>query len=258
MVAIITGASSGIGLETARALARRGFRTVLVARRADRLAALAAECGAHAASQAVALDLLEPTAIEPAIAPLLERDGGPDLLVNAAGRGLYRPFLAHSAADHHQLMQLNYFAPLALIRLVLPSMLAQGRGQVVNVASMTAKMSSWGHAGYGASKGALVALTQTLAAEYAGTGLRFSYVVPGIVRTAYFEEPSLALLWRRVSRHAVSADAVARGIVSLLDRPRLELCIPRHYRMVDWLRALSPAAAHALVARSSAPPGRTR
>jgi short-subunit dehydrogenase len=118
---------------------------------------------------------------------------------------------------------------------------------------MAVKMGPWGHAGYAAAKSALATLTQSLAAEYDGTGVRFSYVNPGIVDTDYLRDPSYAPLLRRVQRHAVSAGYVAKRIVSLLDRPRLELCIPAHYRVMDFFKALSPTLAHLLVTRQSRP-----
>jgi short-subunit dehydrogenase len=252
-LAVITGASSGIGQATACALAARGYRTLLIARRLDRLRPLAERLGMHAASLAVQLDLSEPRHIEGTLGPILAEHGPVALLINNAGFGLYRPFLDHAPAEHHRLMQVNYFSAVTLTRMVLPGMLRRHDGHVINIASISAKVGPWGHSGYAASKAALVTLTQTLAAEYAHEGVRFSYVNPGIVDTEYFRKSSFAPLAKQLSHRAISPELVAKKIVGLLDRPRLELCIPAHYRLLDWIRALSPALAHHLVARHSRP-----
>jgi short-subunit dehydrogenase len=250
-LALITGASSGIGARVAERLAARGMRTLLVARRIERLDELAARLSVHAPSVAVELDLSRADAVEPEIARLLREHGPADVVVNNAGYGRYGRFLEHEPADHRRLMEVNYFAAVAVIRAVLPAMMSRRRGHVINIASMSTKMGPWGHAGYAAAKAALVSLTQTLAAEHHGEGVHFSYVNPGIVDTEYFDE--LKALAERVRRWKISPDVAADRIVGLLDAPRLELCIPGHYRFLDVLKALHPALAHGIVRRQSRP-----
>ena len=251
-VAIVTGASSGIGRAVAVLLGRRGYHLAILARRAAKLEELAAELSRVTTSTVLPLDLARTEAIEAAIEGI--RAHGPiELLVNNAGGGLYRPFLAHSLDDFRRLMAVHYFAAVSTIRAVLPGMIERRRGHVINVASIAVKMAPWGHAGYAAAKAALAALTQTLAAEHAESPVRFSLVHPGIVDTEYFDDPSYETLRPRVRRHAISAEHAARRIVGLIDRPRLELCIPAHYRVMDWFRALSPSLTHRLVARQSRP-----
>jgi len=250
-LALVTGASSGIGARVAERLAARGLRTLLLARRVDRLDELATRLCRHAPSVAVGLDLSEAETVEPAIARLLEEHGPADVVVNNAGYGHYSRFLEHEPADHRRLMEVNYFAVVAILRAVLPAMMSRRRGHVINIASMSTKMGPWGHAGYAAAKAALVSLTQTLAAEHHGEGIQFSYVNPGIVDTEYFD--TLGTLRARVSRWKISPDVVARRIVGLLDRPRLELCIPAHYRLLDVITALHPSLAHDIVRKQSRP-----
>jgi short-subunit dehydrogenase len=250
-LAIVTGASSGIGERIARRLAARGYRTVLVARRADRLEGLAEELSAHAPSAAVPLDLAAAAGVEPAFARIVAAHGPADVLVNNAGFGRYGTFLEHADAEHRSLMEVNYFAAVAAIRAVLPGMIGRRAGHVINIASMSTKMGPWGHAGYAAAKAALVSLTQTLAGEHEGDGVHFSYVNPGIVDTGYFDH--LGTLGGRVGRWKIPPDDVARRIVGLLDAPRLELCIPRHYRLLDLIKALHPGLAHRIVTGQSRP-----
>ena len=250
-LALVTGASSGIGREVASHLARKGYRTLLVARRVERLESLAAALSAFAPSTPLPADLSDPRAVEPALRAALCDHGPVSVLINNAGFGLCRPFLEHSEQDMRRFMEVHYFAAAALIRVVLPEMLAQGRGHIINISSISAKMAPVGHAPYAAAKSALLSLTQALAAEHAHSGVRFSCVVPGMVRTEFFDHPSYRELAARHGTRAVEPALVARRIVALLEHPRLEICIPRHYRILDFIKAVSPSWAHRLVAAQS-------
>lgn len=252
-LAIITGASSGIGAALSERIAERGYRTVLIARRRRLMEVIAERNRRYAVSDVEPLDLSQHEKIGPAMRRILSLHGPADVLVNCAGAGMYKTFLEHDTADHLRLMQVNYFAALEMIRLALPDMLERGRGTVLNIASMSAKIGPWGHSAYAASKTAMVSLTQTLAAEHAGSGVHFCYVTPGIVRTEYFNRAETRGLWPVVERHAMEVGPVADRILTLLDRPRLELCIPGHYRCLDWIKALSVGWAHRLVRRGSQP-----
>lgn len=261
-LAIITGASSGIGEAAARALAAKGWRTVLLARRGDALRDLAKTLSASAPSDWSALDLSDLDTIEPTLDTMLDRHGPPAALINNAGFGLYKPFLDHSIAEHERLMNVLYFAPVRTIRTVLPHMLARApgeaglpgaRGHVINISSMSVRMGPWGHAGYAAAKSALRTLTQTLAAEHAHEGVRFSVVCPGIVDTAYFRTEQIAPLFASMRGRAIAPERVARAVTRLLDKPRLEVCVPRHYRALDLISALAPRLAHRIVSQQSRP-----
>jgi short-subunit dehydrogenase len=250
-LAVVTGASSGIGKETAVLLAQRGVRTVLIARRTERLITLAAELSKQAPSSAVTLDLGDAAAIEPAMREITAAHGPVDILINNAGAGMCTPMLDLSLTAHQALMQVNYFAAVALIHQVLPGMLERRRGHIINIASIATKMGPCGHAAYAAAKCALVSLTQSLAGDYAGSGVHFSYVNPGIVRTEFFDNPGYEGMLAQVQTHGIAPQRVARGIVKLLDKPRLELCVPRHYRVLDAIKALSPGLAHRIVTANS-------
>lgn len=252
--AVVTGASSGIGLAVACELASRGWGTFLLARRGHLLDALAQELSLHAPSVPLVVDLADPNAAEEVATRILSTHGAVDAIVNNAGFGLYGSFLSHDLAEHRRLMQVNYFSPLSLIRAFLPSMLALGRGCVVNVASMSAKMGPWGHSGYSASKAALRSLTETLEAEFGPKGVRFSCVFPGIVDTPYFEKGGMRKLFSMLRNRAISAPRCASAVCNALDRPRIWICVPWHYRFLDAMCALSPRVAHRVVAASSRAP----
>lgn len=254
-IAVVTGASSGIGRDVAERLAKRGYRTILVARRAERLTALAAQLSEHTPSFALSADLLHDADVRRLAHDALTRQFAPiDVLVNNAGFGRCKPFLEHSDEEHRQIMQVNHFAAATLMRAVLPGMLARRRGHIINVASISAKVGPWGHSAYAASKAAMICLTQSVAGEHRGSGVNFSYVLPGVIRTEFFDQPTYETMADKVRKHGISVERIGRRIERLLDRPRLEVVEPRHYRIIDFFRALSPRLAHAIVSRGSQPP----
>ena len=177
----------------------------------------------------------------------------PNVLVNAAGYGHYATFLDHDLAELHRLMQVNYWPPLHATRAILPGMVEAGRGHIFNVSSISARMGPWGHSGYAAAKAALVSLTETLAAEHADTPVRFSCVIPGIVRTEFFDRPTYSSFSDANQRRAIPPQRLARAIVRAVDRPRLQIVVPGHYRMVDLMRWLAYEWTDRLVGRQSRP-----
>lgn len=255
--AVITGASSGIGRAVAIQLASRGWGTFLVARRTPILEELAASLRPTAPSIAVTADLSDAAQIQDAVGEVLRHPVQVSLLINNAGFGHYRTCLSHGLSEHRRLMDVNYFAPLQLITSFLPHMLQNRGGHIINILSMSAKMAPWGHSGYAASKAALRALGESLEAEYSPRGVRVSGVFPGLVDTPYFDGHEKASLRRRMQPRMISAEACARTICRVVDRPRLSTCTPRHYRLLDLIAAFSPSAAHALVTRHSREPART-
>lgn len=189
-IALITGASSGIGATYADRLARRGFDLVLVARRADRLEHLAAQLTqAHGACcEALAADLTDPTALARVEARLAA--GDIECFVNNAGIAVSGQVLASDPQALTQQVLLNVLAPTRLARAALPAMKARGHGTLVNMASVVAFMAERGvlGAGYCASKAYVLTLSEGLSAELAGTGVRVQAVLPGVTRTALWDE----------------------------------------------------------------------
>lgn len=191
--ALITGASSGIGAALAPTFAGEGYDLVLLARRSDRLAqvaALASERGA--AVETFVADL----GIPEGLASAAERAGRGDLqlLISNAGASGYASLQDVSLADVDALWRLNATAPVTLVRAVLPSLLEKGRGGIVTVASLlafSAGLSSLGPVPmphrtlYAAAKSATVAFTRTLAGELGGTGVSATVVCPGRVATEW-------------------------------------------------------------------------
>jgi 3-oxoacyl-[acyl-carrier protein] reductase len=182
----VTGASSGIGAEIARELARRDAHVLLVARRADRLADLADEIRQQG-GQATPLpcDIIDESAVQKLVRHIAEHVGQIHLLVNNAGKELFLPLQVAKSQAVRDLLEVNVVALAGTTRHCLR--LFQGGGAVVNMASAVGLRGSVGQALYGASKGAVIALTRSLARELAPRRIRVNAVAPGIVRTEMSE-----------------------------------------------------------------------
>ncbi|MEY9926426.1 NADP-dependent 3-hydroxy acid dehydrogenase YdfG [Catenulispora sp. GP43] len=179
--AVVTGASSGIGAATARQLAAEGFRVVLVARRKERLEALAAEIGE--AAEAVALDVTDTEAVK-AFAAGLESC---DVLVNNAGGAIGSdPVSAADAGDWRSMFETNVLGALTFTQALLPQLIASGAGTVVMLTSTAAHVAYEGGAGYAASKHAMHAMTATLRLELFDQPVRVIEIAPGMVMTDEF------------------------------------------------------------------------
>jgi short-subunit dehydrogenase len=183
-VAIVTGASSGIGAATARLLAGRGARVVLAARRADRLEALAAELPG---AMAVPTDVTDPAQLGHLVERCLDVHGRVDILVNNAGQGLHVPLLELRADDLRAVFELNVIAPLIAMQAVIPSMRAQGGGAIVNVSSATSLRLFPGLGGYSATKAALNLLSQIGQIEFADSLVAVSVVYPSVTATEFHQ-----------------------------------------------------------------------
>lgn len=183
--ALVTGASSGIGLAFARALHRRGERLILVARRAERLRALVEELGGEESVLALALDLADPRAPARLESEVRERGLAVDLLVNNAGRGDTGRFHERPLDSALEIVDLNSRAVVELTRRFLPPMVSRGRGRILNVVSMSAFQPVPFLAVYGASKAFVLSFTEALAVEIEGTGVRVQALCPGNVPTEF-------------------------------------------------------------------------
>lgn len=186
---LVTGASSGIGAAFAWGFAARGADLVLVARRVDRLEALAAEVrAAHGVRvDVVPADLAVPGAADRLAAELAERGLRLTGLVNDAGFGVLGDFHEADPERLRAMLQVNVVALTDLCRVFVGQLRDSGRGVLVNVASMGGVVPAVGWAAYGATKAYVLHLTEALAAESAGTGLRVLAVAPGVTRTEFFD-----------------------------------------------------------------------
>lgn len=188
-VALITGASAGLGVEFARQLAARGHRLVLAARRKDRLEALAAELGK---ARVVAIDLGEPGAAGRLVADVEQAGESVDLLVNNAGFGLWGKFEAQDPARLSGMIDLNVRALTDLARAVVPAMIARQSGAILNLASTAAFQPGPGMAVYFATKAYVLSFSEALHEELKPHGIKVSALCPGPTRTEFGEVAGFA------------------------------------------------------------------
>ena len=185
-VALVTGASSGLGEAAARTLAGAGARVAVVARRADRLEALAEEIGGHA----LACDLLDDGQLDAVVPAVVAALGPPEILINAAGHIVTQERAEDEAlADIDRTLGLNLVAPFRMAQAVHPHMVAVGRGSVINVSSIGGLVGVPGipQASYAASKAGLSGLTVELAVQWASARIRVNTVAPGFFRSEITE-----------------------------------------------------------------------
>lgn len=185
---LITGASSGVGRQIARDIAAQGARLLLVARRRERLESLAEEIRSHGGqAHPLVCDLSLPNSRHELVTRVTSEYGTPDILINNAGYGNYRPFLKETPADIARMMEVNYNAPAHLMAAFLPAMAQRGSGAVVNVSSGAGKVALPFMSIYCATKFALCALTEAVASEMAGTGISIHLINPGPIETEFFD-----------------------------------------------------------------------
>ena len=240
-IAIVTGASSGIGAATARRLAKEGYHVVLAARRGDRLAALAADLDATA----VTCDVTSDESVAALAAAVGRLDGRVTLLVNNAGGALGADYVeAGAVADWQWMYDVNVLGTLRVTQAFLPALVASGAGTVVVMSSTAGLIVYEGGGGYAAAKHAQTALAETLRLELSGRPVRVVEIDPGMVRTDEF-----AL--KRFDGDAARAAATYAGVAEPLVAEDIADCVawaatrPHHVnidRMV--VRPLAQAAQH--------------
>jgi short-subunit dehydrogenase len=249
-VAIVTGASSGIGRVTARRLARHGTTVVAVARRADLLDTLVAECRAEApASFALAGDLGERSFAEGVVAETIARTGRLDVLVNNAALSKHKHILDVTADEVDRVMRVNFMACVWTTLAAIPHFLRAGGGTIVNVSSFAAKVTPAREAVYAASKAAMNAFSEGLWHDLAGSGIHTAIVNPGPIDTEIWEKTDQPTAYKgRKYPPEMVADAIIEAIV----HRRFECTVPKRNPLLvsaRALRLLAPGLTRAGMAR---------
>jgi len=238
MTALITGASSGIGEATAKRLAREpGAELILVARRQERLRALAESLPCEASW--IAVDLTEPDAPERVRAHVAERGGRLSLLVNNAGGSWRGSFADAGYVNVRRHMELNFDAVVRLTEALLPLLRRSAPSAIVNVASTAGRVARARTGAYSASKFALIGWTDSLYAEERPYGVHVGMVLPGFIATEGF--PATELREKALTRWVVSKpEKVAEAIVETGLRGKAERYVPRPYVLAAVVRILAP------------------
>ncbi|MFZ1154130.1 MAG: SDR family NAD(P)-dependent oxidoreductase [Solirubrobacteraceae bacterium] len=237
-VALVTGASSGIGEATARRLAKMpNAAIVLVARREERLSALAASLGER--TSFIAVDLLDEDAPARIRAHVAERHGRLDLLVNNAGAAWRASFAEGGYANVKRTMDINFDAQVRLTEELIPLLRASAPSAIVNVASTAGRVARAGSGAYSASKFALAGWSDSLWAEERAHGIHVGLVLPGFISTEGF--PQAELTARPLTRWIVSTpQKAAEAIFQAGVGRRPERYVPRPYAFAAALRVVAP------------------
>ena len=210
-VVLITGATSGIGLELARAFRQEGATVIGTGRDQLRLKELASEV-----DLALTLDVADESSVEVASAAILDRYGAVDVLINNAGIGMFAPWDETAISDIRRVMDVNFYGVIRICGALLPAMVERGSGIVVNIASVAGKRAYPKHTAYCASKHALIGWSDGLRKDLQGSGVDVLVVCPPAVDTPFFENagfddykakhPGLTLMTAaEVAHHTVEA-----------------------------------------------------
>lgn len=240
--ALITGASSGIGLAMAEALARRGRNLLLVARQRDLLETIAIELTQRFGVEVLfrACDLGEPLRLSGFLLELEDGEHPIDLLVNCAGIGTSGPFLAQDWGQEQDLIDLNILALTRLCHTVGNLMAVQGGGQILNVASVAGFAPGPWMSAYCASKAYVLHFTEGLREEVRKTGIKVSVLCPGPTRTEFFKTAALNADKLRASKKMMSAEEVALYTVRALAKNRAVIIPGWRNRLITLTPRIAP------------------
>jgi NADP-dependent 3-hydroxy acid dehydrogenase YdfG len=221
-VAVITGASSGIGEATARALAAGGHRLALLARRADRIQALAAELGDGTVAIAIEADVTNRDSIVAAAERVQSELGGADILVNNAGVMLLAPFTSEQRVEHRQMVEVNLLGAMTATEVFL-SQLRDGGGVLINISSVAGRTARAGNAVYAATKWGINGWSEALRQELQ-PDIRVTVIEPGAVATELTDHITHAETKQATQQFvrdlAITAEDIAEVIVFAVTRPR--------------------------------------
>jgi short-subunit dehydrogenase len=242
-VALVTGASSGIGAASARALAAEGAKLLVSGRDQARLTAVAEQTG----GVPLPADLAEPGGPDELAAAALDAAGRVDLLVSNAGVGWAGPIERLTAAKADALLTVNLAAPIELTRLLAPGMAERGRGRIAFISSIAGATGVRGEAVYAATKAGLACFAESLRYELAGRGVGVTVIVPGVVDTPFFARRGSP--YDRRMPVPIPSERIARTLISALRRDRDVVFVPRWMEFPARLHGAAPGVFRALAGR---------
>ena len=253
-VAVVTGASSGIGAQLARDLAGRGAHVALLARRLDRLEALADELGRTGITALpVVCDVADRTSVENAIATVLRQLGHIDVPVNSAGYATHVLFKDQDVGDMERMVRTNVLGVVYTIKAVLPAMRARKQGWIVNLSSVAGKLGQPDEAVYSATKFAVAGLSEGLSYELTPLGIHVMTVYPALVRTEMFTDGVMDRMPTRAKQSFMEAPAFTREVLRALGQGAFEVTVPSYVKLGYLVRAIFPALHRRITARLRLP-----
>ena len=249
-VVLITGASSGIGKQTAIEFAKLGSSIILVARRRNKLEEVENELKQFNVTTLVCTcDVSKKDQVEKMSKIILEKFSSIDILVNNAGFAIYGSVHDLSINDIESQMETNYFGMIYCTKNFLPLMLEKKSGHIVNVASVAASFGLPGIASYCASKFAMLGFSEGLKHELSGTGVGITVVSPIMVKTNFFDHPSFEKM-PKYSPTSLNSKTVANAIVKASNSSRLEIITPSIVRIAVWLKHTFPYFINPILGKS--------
>lgn len=242
-MALVTGASSGIGAALAAALAADGYAVALAARRADQLERVAAALRARGANVAVEVcDVTDAAAVDRLVQGVLARWGRLDVAVANAGTYLRRPADQITRADLEAAFAVNFWGAFHVAQAALPQLLARGAGSLVLMTSFDAQKALPHDGAYAAAKAALASYAGALRQTVRGRGVHVCTLYPGRVDTPMCEPIDVPAISAKIP-----AERVARAVLRAIRRRHAEVIVPWHCRLLLWADTLSPALGDWLV-----------
>ena len=249
-VVLITGASSGIGKQTAIEFAKLGSSIILVARRKNKLEQVENELKQFNVNTLVcACDVSKKDQVEELSKIVLQKFNSIDILVNNAGFAIYGLVSDLSINEIESQMETNYFGMIYCVKNFLPLMLKKKSGHIVNVASVGASFSVPGVSSYCATKFAMLGFSEGLKHELYGTGVGLTVVSPIMVRTPLFEHPSFTNFSKFSTGVSLSSETVAKTIIKASNSSRLEIVVPSVARVVIWFKQTFPFLINPIIGR---------
>ena len=249
-VVLITGASSGIGKQTAIEFAKLGSSIILVARRKNKLEQVENELKQFNVNTLVCVcDVSKKDQVEELFKIVLQKFNSIDILVNNAGFAIYGSVSDLSIDEIESQMETNYFGMIYCVKNFLPLMLKKKSGHIVNVASVGASFSVPGVSSYCATKFAMLGFSEGLKHELYGTGVGLTVVSPIMVRTPLFEHPSFTNFSKFSTGVSLSSETVAKTIIKASNSSRLEIVVPSVARAAIWFKQTFPFLINPIIGR---------
>ena len=249
-VVLITGASSGIGKQTAIEFAKLGSNIILVARTKNKLEQVENQLKQFNVTTLVCpCDVSKKEQVENMSKIVLKKFNSVDILINNAGFAIYGSVFDLSIDEIKSQMETNYFGMIYCTKLFLPLMIKQKSGHIVNVASVAASFGLPGIASYCASKFAMLGFSEGLKHELSGTGVGLTVVSPIMVKTEFFDHPSFEKI-PKYSPTSLNPKTVAKAIVKAANSSKLEIITPSVVRVAVWIKHTFPYFINPLMGKS--------